>query len=170
MSILKLTPWNWLARENYEHVPEHGQQRQNYVSPFTLHREIDKLFEDAFRHVGRFHGGDVEGMMTPRMDIAASPSEYKISAELPGIEEKDIHLEVKNDALVLKAEKQCQLKEEKDGCSRVERQYGVFQRILQMPEDAVADEIKATSKNGVLYITIPRKEPQEPLAKRIEIK
>lgn len=169
MNILKLTPWNWIARETREQLP--AQERQErYMSPFTFHREIDKLFENAFQHLGRGMANDGgEGVFSPRIDILASPKEYVVNAELPGIEEKDIQLELKDDTLLLKAEKQRQCKDEKEGYCRVERQYGMFQRVLQLPEDAVTDEIAASYKNGVLRVAIPRREPVEPTVKRIEI-
>lgn len=167
MNILRLTPWNWLTKDVREQNPALEAQRQ--ASPFALHREIDRLFDDTFRTMGHGISKTAEGVFSPRVDIAASPAEYTVTAELPGIDEKDITLELKDDVLLLKAEKKQESKEENEGYYRVERQYGLFQRALHLPEDADIDKITAKNKNGILTIVIPRREPQDTTARRIEI-
>jgi len=109
-------------------------------------------------------------LFKPSVDISGSEKEYVISAELPGVDEKDISLELKGDALIIKAEKQREKKTEDKGYYRVERRYGSFQRVLAVPEDADAEGIKANYKKGVLTVTLPRKKGVESAAtKKIAI-
>lgn len=170
MNIIRLTPWNWVNRDSRENTPA-TETEQHRLSPFGLHREIDRLFEHAFSNLPTEHNKSVmQGVFSPRIDIAASPQEYSVSAELPGVDEKDITLDLNDNTLILKAEKHQESTENNDkGYYRVERQYGSFERMLNLPDDANPEAIKASYKNGVLHITIPRREPIAPAARRIEI-
>lgn len=176
MSIIRIRPWNWLAREE-NHAPAANAAHAGdslSLSPWGLRREIDKLFDDTFRHLARPLGNELaEAVFAPKIDISGTEKEYLISAELPGIEEKDIELEVHEDVLSIKAQREHESKSEgKDGKKdyyRVERQYGMFQRALRLPEDADTESIAANYKNGVLHIGISRKTPQKNEARKITI-
>ena len=180
MNIIRVRPWNWLTREEGRaagalpvETPSHARGYLS-VNPWSLHREIDKLFDDAFRHIGRQSGQEpVEGVMAPKIDISANEKEYLISADLPGIEEKDIALEVLEGVLTIKAQREheskSENKDEKKGYYRIERHYGMFQRVLQLPEDADADSVTANYKNGVLNISVARKAPLKSEARKIAI-
>jgi len=180
MNIIRVRPWNWLTREEGRDAdalpaerPVHAKGHAS-VNPWSLHREIDKLFDDAFRQLSRPSGREpVEGVMIPKADIAGTDKEYIISAELPGIEEKDIELEVLGDVLSIKAhheqESRDESKEDKKGYYRIERHYGMFQRVLHLPEDANPEAVKAHYKNGVLNISVARKAPLKNEARKITI-
>jgi len=180
MNIIRVRPWNWLTREDSRDAgalpaenPVNAAGRLS-VNPWSLHREIDKLFDDAFRHLGRPSGAEpAEGVMTPKVDISGTDREYIISAELPGIEEKDIELEVLGDVLSIKAQREHESKtenrDEKKGYYRIERHYGTFQRILHLPEDADTEAVKANYKNGVLHVSVARKAPLKNEARKISI-
>jgi len=103
------------------------------------------------------------------VDIAGSEKEYVISAELPGVDEKDIHVELRGDSLILSAEKRQEAKSEGKGFYRIERSYGSFQRVLAVPDDADTDAVKASYKKGVLTVTLPRKASIAPVSRRIAI-
>ena len=180
MNIIKVRPWNWLTREEERETGtlpvENPAHARGYLSvnPWSLHREIDKLFDDAFRHLGRSsESAPAEGVIIPRVDISGTDKEYLVSVELPGIEEKNIDLEVQGDALSIKAQREHGSKDEntdeKKGYYRIERHYGMFQRILQLPEDADTENIKANYKNGVLHISVARKAPLKNEARKIAI-
>jgi len=180
MPIIRVRPWNWLTREEGREAGtlpvETPVNARGYLSmnPWSLRREIDNLFSDAFQHLGRSSGGEpVDGVQTPRADIAATDKEYLISVELPGIEEKDIEVEVHEDVLSIKAQRENESKEEsndeKKNYYRVERHYGKFQRMLHLPEDADAENITANYKNGVLDVKVARKVPQKSEARKISI-
>lgn len=115
---------------------------------------------------------DSDRAFVPRVDIKENKTNYKIIAELPGMEKDDVKVEVKDRILTIegekKEEKEKEEKEEKeDNYYRVERSYGSFHRSFSLPEDTKEDKIKAGYKNGVLTLTIPRSKEQK--AKEIDI-
>ena len=141
--------------------------------PLGLRRDIDWLFNDALRYFGRQSERKNEGVMAPRIDISETEKEYLINAELPGIEEKDIELEVHGDVLSIKAQREHESRDEnedeKRGYLKTERHYGMFQRTLQLPEDADAENVTASYKNGVLHVSVARKAPPKNESRKIAI-
>ncbi|MCK9916551.1 Hsp20/alpha crystallin family protein [Microbacteriaceae bacterium K1510] len=138
------------------------------VSPFvSLQREIDRLFDDFSRGFPSF-SGESAAKLLPNMDVTETDKEIEITAELPGLEEKDVQINVADNLLTIRGEKKAE-KEEKDKNYRlVERSYGSFERSLQLPEGVNADAIKATIAKGVLKVTVPKPAPAQ--AKKIEVK
>lgn len=187
MDIKKLAPWNWFKKEEEEsgaHVPvkmaeKHPQySEENYLNPIVqLHREMDKLFENTFRGFGLspfrselFSPLTTSGLLKPQVDIGANDKEYTITVEVPGVSEKDVQVEVSNNIMTIKGEKK-QEKEEKDkDFYRIERSYGSFQRVLSLPEDADQTDIKATFKNGILKVRMPRRALPASEVKQIDVK
>lgn len=104
----------------------------------------------------------------PNLDLTSDQKAYALSVELPGVEPDDVKLEVQENALVLSGEKKV---EKRDEATQhvLERSYGSFRRVLSLPEDADVEHIAAASKNGVLTVTIPRKAPEKPAARTINI-
>jgi HSP20 family protein len=86
------------------------------------------------------------------------------------VDEKDVKLEIVNDTLTISGEKKQEKEEKEKNYYRMERSYGVFQRVLSLPEDADQDKIKATFKKGILTVTVPRKALPKSDVKQIEIK
>lgn len=136
-------------------------------SPFhALHREIDRLFNefdgDFWRSPIRHSMFDtaalarLDTMTAPVVDIAEKDSVYEITAELPGIEEKDIDVKLSNGVLTLKGEKKAEKEERKKDYYLSERCYGSFERSFSVPDDVQAEKIAATFKNGVLKIELPK--------------
>jgi HSP20 family protein len=108
-------------------------------------------------------------MIKPTLDLGATDKAYTIAVEVPGVDEKDVTVEIANDTLTIRGEKK-QEKEEKDrNYYRMERSYGSFQRVLSLPEDADQDGVSATFKNGVLRVTMPRKAAPQAQVRQIEI-
>ncbi|NIX77452.1 Hsp20/alpha crystallin family protein [Microvirga terricola] len=136
--------------------------------PFTsLHREMNRLFDDVLRGGG---GGGVltmpetpaGGMMLmPRVNVSETENEMLISAEMPGVSEKDIDVNLENDMLTIRAEKKFERKEEKEDFHFVERSFGTFQRSLRLPYMINPDQVKASFENGVLMIHLPKSKEQE---------
>jgi HSP20 family protein len=85
---------------------------------------------------------------------------YNVHAELPGLEPKDVKVDVENDALVIQGERRFEQEEKEGGVQRTERQYGLFYRSIPLPEGAKVDQAKAKFHNGVLEVTIPVPEQQ----------
>ncbi len=169
MDIARLNPWNWFKREDEQEkslpvVQTRDAEAAPYNPLLSLHAEMDRFFENVFRGFGlrlpllRPSGPSLEaGFLKPKVDVAGSDKEYTVTAELPGLEEKDVVVEVKGDSLVIRGEKRKEEKAEGKDYYRVECSYGSFQRVLNIPEDADVDGIKAKYRNGVVTVTLPRK-------------
>lgn len=144
-----------------------GRDR-SVASPFmSLQREIDRLFEDFSRGFPTIAGNGATALM-PSMDVTETDKEIEITAELPGLEEKDVQINVADNILTIRGEKKAE-KEQKDKNYRlVERSYGAFERTLELPEGVNADAIKANISKGVLKVTVPKPAPTQ--AKKIEVK
>ena len=186
MDIKKWIPWNWFKKEEEDAGKMVPVKRENVkeqsgtlVHPLQqFHQEIDRLFDQAFRGFGLssfssdqpLFPGLARGMLKPTLDLGASDKDYTITVEIPGVDEKDVKLEIVNDTLTISGEKK-QEKEEKDkNYYRIERSYGSFRRVLSLPEDADQDNVKATFKKGVLTVTMPRKPLPKSDVKQIEVK
>jgi HSP20 family protein len=128
------------------------------ANPFmSLQREIDRLFEDfgrGFPSLQSF-GGNGAGLM-PSMDVTETDKEIEITAELPGLEEKDVQINVADNLLTIRGEKKAE-KEEKDKNYRlIERSYGSFERAVALPPGVDASKVKAKMTKGVLKVEIPK--------------
>jgi HSP20 family protein len=151
--------------------------------PFnTLRREIDRLF-DAFdggfwrSPFGR-SGFDIEPFFRrepawpalPAVDVAENDKGFEITAEMPGMEEKNIEVKVVSDKLTIKGEKKEEKEEKKKDYYLSERKYGSFERSFRVPESVDANKIEANFKNGVLKVTLPKKAEAQKPVKTIEVK
>lgn len=133
-----------------------------------LRREIDQLFDDFFRGFGFPVLADrmPAAMMAPRLDVSETENEIQIAAELPGIDEKDVEVTLVDDLLTIRGEKKAERKQDERNYHLMERSEGMFVRSLRLPFTAEAKEIKASFKDGVLTITIPKpKEVREKVQK-----
>lgn len=108
--------------------------------------------------------------MAPASDASSDDAAYRITMELPGVEEKDIDLSVNDGLLTVKGEKNTEHEEKSETWFFTERQYGAFSRSFRLPADADADNIDAKLKDGVLSLTIPKRETAEPNGRKIDIK
>jgi HSP20 family protein len=137
-------------------------------NPFmSLQREIDRLFDDFTRGFPSFAGGGA-GEMLPSVDVTETDKEIEITAELPGLEEKDVQVNFADNVLTIRGEKKAE-KEEKDKTYRmVERSYGSFMRSLELPDGVDANAIKASIDKGVLKVTVPKPAPAQ--VKKIDVK
>jgi HSP20 family protein len=130
----------------------------------SLQREIDRVFDDFTRGWPTFRAPD----LTPSMDMVESDKEIEITAELPGLEEKDVQVNVADNVLTINGEKKAG-KDEKDKNFRlVERSYGSFSRTLELPAGTDPDAVKASISNGVLKVTVPKPAPAQ--VKKVEVK
>ena len=107
----------------------------------------------------------------PPYGFVRDDTAYKATVELPGVAQDQVNIEVRDNMLIVEGEKKNETedKDEKKGYYRMERSYGSFRRVLSLPEDVETDKITATHKDGVLSIEIPRKEPEKPAARKIEV-
>ncbi|SRR6266404_2114453 len=134
-------------------------------NPFSaLQQEIDRLFDGFSRSFSGFASRD----MMPSMDLSETDQEIEITAELPGLEEKDIQLNLADNVLTIRGEKKSEREENKKDYHLVERSYGSFTRAVQLPEGVNPDSIKAVMSKGVLKVTVPKPAPAQ--TKKIDIK
>jgi len=134
--------------------------------------EMDRLFDRfGVPSFPSFFGASPDLSFTvPAVDVTEDDKAYKIAAEMPGVEEKDIEVNVNEDTLILKGEKR-QEKEEKGKNTYVsERSYGSFQRTFALPEGVDRDKIAADFSKGVLTVTLPKTPESQKQQKKIEIK
>jgi HSP20 family protein len=131
----------------------------------SLRREVDRLFEDFTRTWPSF---ERTSDLTPSMDVTETDKEIEITAELPGLQEKDVQIDVADNILTIRGEKKAE-KEEKDKNYRLyERSYGSFYRSLELPAGVDPDAIRASLANGVLKVTVPKPKPAQ--VKKVEVK
>jgi len=150
-------------------------------NPFaSLYREIDRLFDtfdsgfwrSPFRRP-MFEPGwqlDIAWAAAPAVDITETDKAYEITAELPGMDEKNIEVKLTNGDLRIKGEKQDEKEEKKKDYYLHERQFGSFERCFSIPEGVDADKIQASFKKGLLKVTLPKKPEAVKPEKKIEIK
>lgn len=195
MNLQKLNPWNWFKHEERQGTsegvvpvkrnPENTALTASGQGPLhpmlQLHQEIDRLFDDVFRDFGlpslssrfpalsRWQDGGWQGVFKPSLDVSSDNGSYQIVVEVPGLSKDDVNIEVRGDMLCIHGQKQEETENKDRHFYRVERSYGAFQRTLALPDDANADEIAANLKDGVLTLTIPRREKVDANVKRIAI-
>ena len=141
--------------------------------PFlTLHREMNRLFDDVLRggpvSSGGQGGSQGSVLLAPHMDVSETDRELRVQAELPGVSESDIEVSLNEDVLTIRAEKKQERKEEREGVHFSERAFGTFQRSLRLPFQVNPDQVQARFENGVLSVTLPKTQPQE-RSRRIQI-
>jgi len=107
------------------------------------------------------------GGWSPSVDIYENENEIVLEAELPGMKREDFELSIENNIITLKGKREFEKKEEGDNYHRVERAYGTFTRSFSLPRSVSAEETKADFKNGVLRVSLPKRE--EARARRIEV-
>ena len=151
-----------------------GQQLSTQQEPFdpfyTLHREMNRLFDDVFRGfgpLGRVGSPLMEAKLGwPRIELSETDKTVTVSAELPGLSEKDVQVEIANGILSIRGEKKAERSDESKFVS--ERYYGSFERQIPL-EGVEEDKAQADFKNGVLTVTLPKSEPSSRNVKRIAI-
>jgi HSP20 family protein len=137
--------------------------------PFmTLHREMNRLFDDAFRGFDAplFEGA---GWMPnwPNIEVIETSTEVKISAELPGLDEKDVEVFMSDGNLIVRGEKRSEIEDKERAFS--ERSYGRFERRIPLGWEVEEDKVNASFRNGVLTVTLPKSSRPSAQVKRIAI-
>ena len=106
--------------------------------------------------------GKTAHAFTPRVNVRATDEEIVVSAELPGLEEEDFDISLEDDVLTVKGEKRSEHEEEREGFQHVETVSGSFERRLRLPCEVDADKVKATYKNGVVTVVLPKRPEERP--------
>lgn len=132
-------------------------------------RELTALQSEVNRLFSRASGGDVAERQSwiPSVDVVETKDAITLKAELPGMDPKDISLEVEDNVLTVSGERHFQEEVEEDTYYRIERRYGSFSRSLALPRGADPERIQAEYENGVLGVIVPKLEAVKP--KRISV-
>lgn len=126
-------------------------------------RDMNRLFNTLFEP----SAGAVMRRWSPAMDVVETEDNYVLRADLPGVSEGDVKIELDDNVLTISGERKSAHKEAKEGYYRVERAYGSFSRTLKLPEGVDADSISASFDRGVLEVRVPKPEQRKP--RRVEI-
>jgi HSP20 family protein len=154
----------------------HSVQVRRGANPIvSFQDEINKLFGDFFGELSlpnwsRLAMAEPSFAVSPAMDVTENDKEFKVTAELPGMDAKDVRITAAEGYLTVKGEKKEEKKEEKEGYFRQVRSYGSFQRVVALPDTANFDKAEANFKNGVLTLSIPKKAGAQSKERKIEIK
>ncbi len=136
-------------------------------------REIDKIFEDFFTP-GRFptlfgRAREEEYSTFPAVDVYDDKDNVMVKAEVPGLRKDDIEIQIKGRDLVIKGEKKKEEEIKDENYYYAERVYGAFSRVVRLPVDVKADQVKAKFKNGILEIVLPKVEEAKPKEIKVEV-
>lgn len=163
-----IIPWRWGKKE-----PEKAQEKNavekplspslfNYVHPFSnLFHEFDNALMMPL--------SESNGMFFPRVEMKEGPNDLQISVELPGVDEKDIEVSVRNNELIVEGEKREEREHKTQGYYKMERHYGSFRRSIPFPMSVDTGDVNATFKNGLLIVSIPKLAANEGSRRKIEI-
>ncbi len=132
------------------------------MKPEPFATEFDRLFNQLFDR------NDAARRWVPAMDLVEYDDHFVLRADLPGMAEADVNIEVRDNTLTLSGERHAEHEDRQGGFYRLERQFGKFSRALSLPDGINADAIEAKFVNGVLEVWIPKPEERKP--RRIEIK
>ena len=132
----------------------------------SLRREMDRLWDSFFgeRPLTRVW----EREWAPSLDVSETKDNFVVKAEVPGIDAKDIDISLTGDVLTIKGEKKQEKEEKEEDYHLVERSYGSFSRSIRLPAEVESAKIKASYKNGILRVTLPKSEKVK--AKEVRIK
>jgi HSP20 family protein len=161
-------------------VPKFGRGRDNVPArredwdPFRdFQREMNRLFDDFFADVPLApRWGERElpaAVFNPRIDVSETGKEVKVSAELPGMDEKDITVEMDDTAITVHGERKEETEDSGSNWHRREQSFGSFRRVIPLPATVDGGKAKARFKKGVLTVTVPKREAETARRKTIAI-
>ena len=145
-------------------------RREEYSPLSLLRHEMNTLFDNFFRGFETEPFAARFGSFTPTVDVKESEKDFKISAELPGMDEKDIDVSITRDSLTVRGEKKEEKEDKGKNYYRMERSYGSFSRTVPLPAEVDTEKVKAEFKKGVLTVTVPKTAKAIKETKKIVVK
>lgn len=133
-----------------------------------LRKETDQIFGEFFGRTP-FRMAATEAMWSPLVDIHETKDSFQLIAELPGVKQEDIQVSIEGDTLTLKGERKSEVEVKEDQYHRIERSYGRFERSIVLPSVVDPNRVKATYRDGVLEIQLPKKEEAKPKEIKVEV-
>ena len=128
----------------------------------SIQTEMNRLFTSLFDSPTRPASGDTTRRWIPAIDLVESGDQYVLHADLPGLSEQDINVELESGVLKISGERKSESTAEKGGYRRIERSYGSFSRSLTLPDGVNPDAVEASFDKGVLEVKIPKPEQIKP--------
>jgi len=160
-----------VTRRDRRRMPVRHRERSDLTA---LHDEVNRLFDDCLKGFGLtrpLDSGVVAGKeFGPVVDIQETGKDIRVTAELPGMDAKDIDVEVDTSTVTIRGEKRLEKEEESGDWFLHESSHGSFQRVLALPAAVETDQAKATFKKGMLKLTLPKAKVESSSSKRIEVR
>ena len=180
MKLKNLKPWNWFKKEQ-ESEASVSVVRSGELSPSNdvfgrIRRDMDKIFENRMREFGLpslFEEKPLDAgmrILKPSIDIKETRKNYVVSVEMPGVDKDQVNVSIDGNSLTISGEKQQETKKDDENYHYVERSYGSFQRMLDLPRDANTDELDASFKKGVLTLKIGKSKEEKNSGRTVEIR
>ena len=132
-----------------------------------IQTEMNRLFDTFFNRPAGL--GMMERLWAPAMDMYETKDDVYVQVELPGVKEKEVQVSITNDVLTVKGERARQQELSDDNSHRLERWFGKFERSIELPMAVQADKVKATYRDGVLEIKLPKAETVKPKEIKIDV-
>jgi HSP20 family protein len=140
------------------------------VDPYRLLQQgLDTMLTDIARSVGQADGNGGELLAGPRINVAETDNEIRLTAELPGVTEKDVQVTLDGDLLVIAGEKRQEQEKDEGNLRIVERSFGRFRRALRLPFVPEPDHVQAQFKDGVLSVEVPKEADQRKRTRQIPV-
>ena len=163
MAIGELIPWRWGGLRRLEEDQSFDSFRREMEA---LHRNLDRVFSNAWSGPSLLGESWITRDVTPRVDVTEDDKSFNVTVELPGMDEKDVDVELANGVLCIRGEKKTET-EDKDQLFS-ERTYGRFERRIPV-DDVEEDKVSAAFRNGVLTVTLPKSAQAQQKVKRIAV-
>jgi HSP20 family protein len=138
----------------------------------SLQRQVNRLFDDFFRgfDLRPFAEMGRVGEFTPRIDVTETDKTFTVTAELPGMDEKDVEVMLSSDSLTIKGEKKHEKEEKGENFYRMERSYGSFHRVIPLPAGVDAAKVDASVSKGILTVNLPKTAKAKEKTKKVTVK
>ena len=168
MNFGSLIPW----RDNKTQVPA---RREDYLDPFvSFRREVDRIFVDFLSGFGGRRSSGLTSNawqdLTPTIDVEETDRELVVTAELPGLDDKDFEVTITGDMLTIKGEKKAEHEQRNGDAYYMERRFGSFSRSIPLPFEVKDEKVDARYDKGVLTIRVPKPADAQRAVRRIEVK
>ena len=146
-----------------------SREMRGFDPLLAFHREVDRLFDDVLSGPGGLATGAQAGALSiPRIDLHESEREVSVFVELPGVKPSEVDVRVEGDMLTISGEKKSEVERKQEDYRVMERSYGRFHRMVQLPFAPDPDQVRAECDHGVLTIRMP-KQAQQQRSRRIEV-
>jgi HSP20 family protein len=157
-----------MAMERWRPFGTTMERWEPFRSGADIQTEVNRLFDNFF---GRPAGGAHQSgrAWAPAVDMYETKDDLMLTVELPGVREKDVTVSITGDLLVIKGERRFEQEVKEQSLLHVERTYGKFERLIQLPMPVRSDKVKATYRDGVLEIQLPKVEAVKPKEIKIDI-